>query len=206
MSAVCRVCGVAVVPGYVRCPKCHAPLPRGAQNPRGGTGTTIDPDGGGGGTSLPSARRFPILPVAIGGVVLLVAIIWFYTAMQDYRNVGRRPAAKQGSDVTDPTAIAGEPTPAPSIAQPDPSLGTTPSPNAPSPSVAASELESGLRRQRLWSTVEVVGDQIDVRSGSCGDPGMAPAVDAARTGLRSAGLTRLRCLEQSGRVVFERDL
>jgi hypothetical protein len=206
MSAVCRACGVAVVPGYVRCPKCHAPLPRGAQNPRGGTGTTIDPDGGGGGTSLPSAqRRVPIIPV-VGGVVVLVAIIWFYSALQDYRNTAKRPAATPGTEATDPSATPGEPAPAPSVAQPDPALaGTTPAPNAPNPSVAAG-FESGLRRQRLWSTVEVLGDRIDVRSGSCGDPGMAPAVDAARAGLRSAGLTRLRCLEQSGRVVFERDL
>jgi hypothetical protein len=45
-----------------------------------------------------------------------------------------------------------------------------------------------------------------VRSGSCGDPAMRPAIEGAKVVLRGAGLTKLRCLEQSGAVVFERDL
>jgi hypothetical protein len=35
---------------------------------------------------------------------------------------------------------------------------------------------------------------------------MPPAIDSERPVLRGAGLTRLRCLAQSGAVVFERDL
>jgi hypothetical protein len=197
MSAVCRSCGVAVVPGYVRCPKCHAPIPGGgSRNRRAGGGTAVDP----GGTSLESGRRFPYFLVG-GGVIVVIAVVWFYSALQDYRDAGRRTVAK-------PTpAQPGETTPATPVAVPgtDPTT-TTPPPNAPDPTAAASDFQAGLQRQRLWSTVEVFGDRVDVRSGSCGDPAMPPAVDAARDGLRSAGLTRLRCLEQSGRVVFERDL
>jgi hypothetical protein len=35
---------------------------------------------------------------------------------------------------------------------------------------------------------------------------MRPAIEAERVVLHGAGLTKLRCLEQSGAVVFERDL
>lgn len=68
------------------------------------------------------------------------------------------------------------------------------------------ELEGTLRRQRLWGRVEITGRRVDVRSGSCADPAMRPAIEGRRPLLRGAGLTKLRCLEQSGAVVFERDL
>ncbi|HEX7836590.1 MAG TPA: hypothetical protein VF469_03955, partial [Kofleriaceae bacterium] len=71
---------------------------------------------------------------------------------------------------------------------------------------AAAELEDTLHRLRLWGRAEITGDRIDVRSGSCGEPAMRPAIEGARTVLRGAGLTKLRCLEQSGAVVFARDL
>ena len=74
------------------------------------------------------------------------------------------------------------------------------------PYAVGRDLERALRRQRLWSTVEVGAPMVDVRSSSCSDPQMGPMLDAARAALRSAGLTRLRCLEQSGAVVFERTL
>ena len=48
--------------------------------------------------------------------------------------------------------------------------------------------------------------RVDGPSGSCADPAIGPVIDAARSALRGAGLTRLRCLAQSGAVVFERDL
>jgi hypothetical protein len=71
---------------------------------------------------------------------------------------------------------------------------------------AVLHLEATLRRQRLWGRAEITGPRIDVRSGSCGDPAMPPAIEGERAVLRGAGLTRLRCLEQSGAVVFELDL
>ncbi|MBA3821524.1 MAG: hypothetical protein H0X17_21755, partial [Deltaproteobacteria bacterium] len=74
------------------------------------------------------------------------------------------------------------------------------------PTAAARDLERALRRQRLWASVEVIGTRVDVRSSACSDAGMAPMIDAARGALKTAGLTRLRCFEQSGALVFERDL
>jgi hypothetical protein len=79
-------------------------------------------------------------------------------------------------------------------------------PTGPSPTAVASELDRALKKQRLWGTVEVIGLRVDVRSGACSDPGMGPLLDSAREPLHRAGLTKLRCLEPSGRVVFERDL
>jgi hypothetical protein len=67
-------------------------------------------------------------------------------------------------------------------------------------------LEDTLRRARLWGRAEITGQRIDVRSGLCGDKAMRPAIETERAMLHGAGLTRLRCLEQSGAVVFERDL
>ena len=49
VRAVCPACGVAVVPGYVKCPKCHAGLPlAGGRTKRmtgdpGGTAVHLNP-------------------------------------------------------------------------------------------------------------------------------------------------------------------
>jgi hypothetical protein len=77
---------------------------------------------------------------------------------------------------------------------------------APDPEVPVGQLRRALSRERLWGTVEVSGTRVDVRSGTCNEPAMGRVIDAATTPLREVGLTKLRCLEQSGRVVFERDL
>jgi hypothetical protein len=74
------------------------------------------------------------------------------------------------------------------------------------PEDIAGELERALKHRRLWSTVEVGSRVVDVRSGSCADSGLRSLVDAAGPRFKAAGLTRLRCLEQSGAVVFSRDL
>jgi hypothetical protein len=99
--------------------------------------------------------------------------------------------------VPDADAAAGAP-PAPPL--------DIPSPAGPSPDAVAAELERVLGRQRLWSSVQAIGERVDVRSGSCAEPEMGSVIDAARATLGGAGLTRLRCLAQSGAVVFERDL
>jgi hypothetical protein len=187
MSATCPACGVAVVPGYVRCPKCQAPLPgRRVQTVAGGTAV----EGGG---------RLPILPLAGGAVVLLGLILYFV--------LGKSDAAKPAT--VEPVAGSAEETTT------DPPEATTPlplpvddvrDPNRIDPTAVGRDLERALKNQRLWSTVEVVGRDVEVRSSSCRDANMIPMVDAARAALRNAGLTRLRCLENSGAVVFERGL
>jgi hypothetical protein len=193
---VCPSCGVPVTPGYVRCPKCRKPLPRHVARPSAG---------GLGGTAV-ETKRFPL------GIVLLVAGIglWLFVsyvvlpAFKDYmRPVNHaRDAAEQ--------AVAPQPgttAPQPVAPTPEPQAGPAPQAAAgPSPQVLASALDRSLKRAHLWSTVEVVGDHVDVRSSSCSDAAMRPALDVAAPQFKAAGLTRLRCLEQSGTVVFQRDL
>jgi hypothetical protein len=152
--------------------------------------------------------------VIVGALVVLYLVIgWIADAFGDYRNGGKKPAATAtGSDTDTPNTPGTLQQPRPTTQQPNDNgggprtTGLPPPRVAPNPAAPAAELERSLRRQRLWSTVEVVGARIDVRSGSCGDSGMSPLIESARAALRNGGLTRLRCLEQSGRVVFERDL
>ena len=135
--------------------------------------------------------------VILAGIVGIAIVAYF----------GLRGARKE------PTALIREAVPKP----PSVSAGITPdvtrTPTAPGSAAAAprpdqlaTALEAALRKQRLWSTVAVVGDHADVRSGSCNDPGMATALDHVAAAFKAAGLTKLRCLEQSGQVVLSRDL
>lgn len=187
-GAVCPSCGVAVVPGYVRCPKCQAPLPRRASPVVGGT-------------ALPETRRFPVLAVAVAVFVALAIIVFFGLRKSD--RAAKQPAAEPAP------ASAGVPPPAragPPATTPEPVAPAAAAPIGPSASQIAADLERTLKRQRLWSTVTVIGERVEVRSGSCADPAMAPVLDTAAPGFKAAGLTKLRCLEQSGAVVTDRDL
>lgn len=192
MSSVCPACGIAVVPGYVRCPRCHAGLPVGAGRVKR---TPADP----GGTAV-ARRGFPISAVVVA-VGVAAAIIVFGTRRSS-RLAAPEPAALPAP--VEATAAAAPPTTAP-LAVPAPSQVRADTAEQ-DRRAAALQLEATLRRQRLWGRAEVQGLRIDVRSGSCADKAMPPAIDSERTVLRGAGLTRLRCLAQSGAVVFERDL
>ena len=187
MSAVCPACGVAVVPGYVRCPKCHRPLPRFARNstsPVGGT--TLAPSG------VPKA-------LLVGAAVIAVLVIGYFVV---------RGGKKTTIVDVEPTEVETRPNNVPARPEPGftPSTPTATQTKGPAPDTIAAELERSLKRARLWATVTVIGDHVEVRSGSCSDPQMKPALDAAAGSFRAAGLTRLRCLEQGGSVVFDRDL
>lgn len=183
-GAVCPSCGVAVVPGYVRCPKCHKPLPRRVAM-EGGTAVQT------------SASKAPLIAV-VAAVVVGIAVLAFWST----RSSDKRPAA--ATPVTEPA----QPAPAqtePALAQTDQAEAPQ-QPAGPDPASVAASLERTLRKQRLWSTVSVVGERVEVRSGSCEDPAMVPLIDASVPSFKAAGLTKLRCLEQSGRVVTDRDL
>jgi len=62
---VCPKCGVAVVPGYVRCPKCHFVLP-----PVRRARSSISP----GGTAV-QERRVPVAAIVLGVTALGVALV-----------------------------------------------------------------------------------------------------------------------------------
>ena len=193
MSATCPACGVPVVPGYVRCPKCQRPLPQSrVRNMAGGTAV----EGGG---------RLPILPIAGGAIVALGIILYFVLGKSD----AAKPAKPDPATATAEEPSADVPSDPPSSVMPTP-LPVEPDRggdvNRIDPNAVAKDLERALKNQRLWSSVEIIGKDLEVTSGSCRDAGMLPTVAAASAALRNAGLTRVRCLENSGAVVFERAL
>lgn len=190
MSATCPACGVAVVPGYVRCPKCQRPLP---SKGRGGTVA--------GGTAVAGGGGLPLIPIAAAVAVVLGVILFFALRGGETKPASAQSApdemGEQPADDTPEPVLNNVPT----IDEPRPGEPPRVDPNA-----TARDLERALKSQRLWSSVEVVGNRVEVRSGSCRDANMIPAVDAARSALRTAGLTKVRCVENSGAVVFEREL
>jgi hypothetical protein len=148
----------------------------------------------------------PILPIAGGAIVALGIILYFVLGKSD----AARPATSDPYIATteEPTADdPGEPTPnVPTTTPPVEPERRTGDPNRIDPSAVANDFERALKNQRLWSKVEIVGKDLEVTSGSCRDAAMLPTVVAAGAALRNAGLTRVRCLENSGAVVFERGL
>lgn len=189
MSATCPACGVPVVPGYVKCPKCHAGLPGQRAHTKAAGGTVA------------ADRSFPIAAVAVPGAIILVLIL--VIAFRGGGDTDKPEATGSAPMETTPTQ-PGQPQPTPSVVTNEPEA--RPVPTGPDPRAAIAELDRTLRRQRFWSTIEHSGANVDVRSSSCEDIGMRQTIDGAASSLRQAGLTRLRCLAQSGAVVFERDL
>jgi hypothetical protein len=188
-GAVCPKCGVAVVPGYVKCPKCQSPLPVRSRAITNMGGTAV----GGGGA--------PVVPLVVGGAVVL-AIVLFFALKKDKHAVAEtidddaqvEPDQVGSAQVkVDPTVMPNDPTPQQGSGEPD-------------PTAAVAAFDRALKKERLWGTVSAVGGRLDVRTGACNDPGMAPLLATAAPQLKDAGLTRLRCMEQSGAVVYERDL
>jgi hypothetical protein len=174
------------VAGYARCPKCHASLPR-------RLATNVE-----GGTALDQPRRFPLATIIAVGVVGLGLILWL-----GLRHHGESAPA---TVVTTPAAQK------PAAAQPaQPALApgaadTTAAPQGPAPDQIAADLRRTLDKQRLWSTVTVTGSRVEVRSSSCGDAAIQAPINSALRAFKAAGLTELRCVEQSGAVVFTREL
>jgi len=195
MSAVCPKCGVAVVPGYVRCPRCHGELPAGSGRAKR---ATAEP----GGTALESSH-FPAVPViaALGVAAAIIAVF-------SLRGGGKRTDAATEALPAPIEAVAlAPPARRPTVAAATAAPGAqAPGEAAIDPRTAANELETTLRVQRLWGRAVINGSRIDLRSGSCADRAMQPLIEGKRAVLHSAGLTRLRCVEQSGAVVFEHDL
>ncbi len=190
MSAVCPQCGVAVVPGYVKCPRCHSVLPkdRRGQTRAGAGGTAVD------------GQRSPIVPIVLGGAVAVGIVLWFALRAPGTTRPPR-PETTDPRDAVD-TASAAPRAVTPEVTTPDPTPGSA----APDPTAAIRALDRALKKQRLWSKVELRGDRLEIRTASCSEPAMTSALEAAGPALKSGGLTRLRCMEQSGAVVFERDL
>ncbi|MEO8846035.1 MAG: hypothetical protein ABI591_12290 [Kofleriaceae bacterium] len=149
-------------------------------------------------------RSWPIIAIVIG-VVVVVFIGWqVKKAFEDYRTNVHHVRDAGVLTVEPPTA------PVPDSLNESLAAGQTQTPASAAPKLHAEDvaktLEHNLKNQRLWSTVTVTGDHVDVRSASCADGAMKPAIEIVAASFHAAGLTKLRCVEQSGGVVFSRDL
>ena len=175
------------MPGYARCPKCRKPLPRRKQTVMGGTAVEE--------STSKTGLIVVLAAITVGAIVIA------YLGLRSSKS-------------STPPPVAGPTTQQPEVTQPENDEPTGPDttetrpnqPAAPDPGVVADRLERALKRERLWSTVNVEGARVDVRSGSCADPKLVIILDGTAPSLKAAGLTRLRCLEQSGTVVSDRDL
>jgi len=163
--------------------------------------TSIQP----GGTAVVTRDRFPMMPVIVGVAVALVIALFFglrggHASKTNEPNAA--PIDETGEDVNPAQPIPGG-IPPPLIA---PTVAKPPPPPGPSPQAAVNDLGRQLRGQRLWATLSFDGAVLVVRSASCGDAELSNAIDSSSAALRATGLTKLRCVEQSGRVVLERDI
>jgi hypothetical protein len=143
----------------------------------------------------------PVMAFVAGGAVAVAIVLFF--ALRGGGGKADEPEPQPETAVS-PEAqpnVAPEIDPAAAL---DPGSGSAAA--AKDPRFAVSALDKALKKERLWGNVEVSGTRVDVRSSGCGDAGMKPLIDANASALRDGGLTHLRCLEQSGGVVFERDL
>jgi hypothetical protein len=191
-TTTCPACGVPVVAGYVRCPKCQAALPSRKIPTIAAGGTAVQSEGGG----------LPLLPIIGVAVVALGVVLYFAIG----KSTAKPAVAEVGSGSGSAVEEAVDETPEETTA-PGPALTTTVRDgNRIDPNAVAHDVERALKNVRLWSTVEAAGSRVDITSGSCRDANMGPMIDAARQALRNAGLTRVRCMENSGAVVFERNL
>jgi hypothetical protein len=191
-GAVCPACGVAVVPGYVRCPKCHRPLPRFARN-------TASPVGG---TTIKTRQGSPLLGIAIAVIIGGGFIAFFALRGGKHHEASAAPAPTAPDQ---PADMVAPPAPSPPQA---PVTASTPRPvvATPNPGAIASSFQTTLQRMELWSTVSIAGGRVELQSRACRDPQLSKQIESVAASFRAAGLTRVRCLEQSGAVVFDREL
>jgi hypothetical protein len=168
------------------------PYSKGSNKP---VGTSGDPGG-----TVAEKKATMLVPIA-ATVLVTGGIIAFFATRRHDSSEPRDAAVAEvlaPAEAAPPTTPVASPSPTPPLVRRQAA--------APSPISAAADLEKQLRHVRLWSTVVPTGARVDIRSATCNDPNMAATIEAATAPLRTAGLTRLRCLEESGRVVFERDL
>lgn len=195
-SQACPACGINVMRGYAKCPKCHAPMPgRDGRSRRasfaGGTTSqpieTIDAGGGGSGWIW-----------AIAGVVLVAAVVAFVAT----RGGSSKKPAQSAVPVDN-----GPGTAAPQQVPSDNEPAQVPqSQNRPDPAYVADALEGELSVARLFAVVEVSDSLLDVRSAFCTDPRFSEIAAKYISDLKAAGVTTIRCSETHGAQVFERPL
>jgi hypothetical protein len=198
-ARACANCGLSVALGYPRCPRCQAPLAAAAPTaPASLAARAKRLSGPPSGTSVePSSPSRQLIIGAAAGAVALALVAW--VALRSGPTKAASPPATAGSaSVEEPTPPAAA---ALVVAEP--------------PRQAAEEVNQGaaidqLRREfgkaRLYSQISVEGEQLELRSNSCGDSQLVGLLEQARSLLTHSGLRHIRCLQPHGQVVFSRDL
>jgi hypothetical protein len=199
-SQPCPSCGIAVMIGYVKCPKCHAPMPASATGARGRRTSMA------GGTTSQRIDALPAEGGGGGGILWIIGVLLVGAGLAIWATqcrASKRKAAPNAAVVDETAAERGAP---PELAPPE--QGGFPSVAAgdPDPSFAADALEGELAGERLYATVSVRGDVLDVRSAFCDEARLGDVIDRHAAELRGAGVTRVRCSETYGTQVFERRL
>jgi hypothetical protein len=171
-------------------------LPRFARN-------TASPVGG---TTIKTKQGSPLLAIGIA-IVIGGGFIAFFALRGKHHEAAAAPAPASSSSSSS-LSPSGDQTPAPTTTLPTPVASTAPTPvvATPNPGAIASSLQGTLQRMELWSTVSVTGGRVELQSRACRDPQLGKQIEGVAASFRAAGLTRVRCLEQSGAVVFDREL
>jgi len=200
-SSACGRCGVAVSPGYPRCPKCGSVLP-GAPSPAWRAPNAS------GGTSAAGRRSLPgplLWGAAAVGALALVAIAVSVRGGDD------RTAAASASDAS--PSEANEPVVGAAFDEAGEAFALDESDevvDADEATEAALEsLLAALREERLWSLADLEPDDrtvIRLESAHCDDPLLGQLVGRMSRSLRTVGLRSVHCYARHGGLVFERPL
>lgn len=197
VGSTCPACGLAVATGYLKCPKCHAALPNAPTH--GGDARAKQVQGG---TSVQSGGNGWVY--AVGGAAVVAAVLVFVLSRGgddgQTRVVGAKAAPADVDQAPPITAAAPDP------AGPAVAAGGAPTPRVDERVNAARLLMSRLESARMWSTVEVTGDGLAIKSAYCDEPEVAATLDAVAADLVEAGVATVTCYERHGPKVFDRAL
>ncbi len=194
-SQPCPSCGVNVLIGYTKCPKCHVAMP--------GAAARVKRASMAGGTT---SERIEVIAAAgsggrVFGVIVLVLGAGLAVWATQCRGKSRSAAPLAAPVETGPRVGSASVEPVAT----DP--GATPTnPTRTDPAYAADALESELAGERLYATIDVEGDLLHVRSAFCAEVRLGEIVARYAGELRSGGVIRVRCSETHGAQVFERAL
>jgi hypothetical protein len=158
-----------------------------------------------GGTALtePEADGFPWLFASIGAAAAIAAVAWFVFRGGAGATATATPSGSSAALVADGSGSA---TAAPGSGELEPPPAPVIDPRPRQRAAALANLGQALAKDQLWATVSDAGDVVLIRSALCHDAGLTARVSATRTSLKALGYTAVRCLEQSGAVVFSESL
>lgn len=194
-SVTCAACGVSVPVGYPRCPRCHAPVPQGGRATR----QVLRPEGGG--TSLaPERGGSGILWALIGTAVVIGIAVGLWLLTRDDEPAPAAVVEEEAEDLDAAEEVEEE------VAGDDALPPTAGQAAGERRREAIRALEETLRTEQLWSNVRSDGDTVTIESSLCDDPAMSPAIGAAVSDLRAAGVSVVECIAPHGGVVFSRTL